>query len=101
MTASDVRDREEAYAAALAKYPVNWINAGGIQQDVNYARRIGYSEAFLAGIQHARSEQEGLAGALEQAQKDLCASSCILGPPRPHCPACVDATEALAGWRKK
>jgi hypothetical protein len=42
-------------------------------------------------------ERDHYRAALVRAQADICNACCIHGPPRPHCPACVDARNALNG----
>lgn len=64
------------------------------QQDLIAERRACVDMWIQRDAALARVAQ--LEGALEQAHKDICSSSCIHGPPRPHCPACEDAREALS-----
>lgn len=109
MTASDVREKEPSMADLAAAMKYHGENHG--------SKMPGSSkleiEAFLAGIQHARSEQAQLVEALEDAVDGMTTMVDDLN----HCfeERCVpiegevvsarshlgQAREALAGWRKK
>jgi hypothetical protein len=81
MTASDVREKDrEAADLFIASERFDELTASNMYVTLT-------TEAFLAGIQHARSEQEGLVAALERYAE------------HPDEGIAALAEEALAGWR--
>lgn len=63
------------------------------------AKLLNRVEDFMRSDVNTQVENARLRAALEAAQQDICRVNCIHGPPRPHCPACVDASTALKGCK--
>lgn len=92
MTASDVREKDSEAAEAYAKeYANKFFSTAQMVSTHGHTAEC----AFLAGIDHARSDQAQLVEALEEAR-------IIIRDQLPgHTVWLEQAEEALAGWRKK